>query len=81
MYDEEYQKLHLERLEKKIEYRDEFLVTAEERRGAGVEEVKSNITDNGRAKIQGAHGYIQGYTGIAVAESKAMDFTPFGRHR
>jgi hypothetical protein len=32
--------------------------------------VKSNITDNESAKMKGAHGYIQGYKGIAVADSK-----------
>jgi transposase len=70
VYDKEYQKKHLERIEKKVTYIDHFLETAEAREGAGGEEVKSNITDNESAKIKGAHGYIQGYNGIAVADSK-----------
>ncbi|MDR1956379.1 MAG: hypothetical protein LBQ30_05945, partial [Treponema sp.] len=31
--------------------------------------MKSNITDNQSAMIKGAHGYIQGYNGIAIADS------------
>jgi hypothetical protein len=69
VYDGEYQKRHLERLQKKLKYIDHFLKRAEPRQGAGGEEVKSNITDNQSAKIKGAHGYIQGYNGIAVADS------------
>jgi transposase len=69
VYDENYQKRHLERIEKKIKYLDDFLKTAKERKGTGGEEVKSNVTDNASAKIKGAHGYIQGYNGIAVADS------------
>ncbi|MDR1469221.1 MAG: transposase [Spirochaetaceae bacterium] len=70
VYDKEYQKKHLERIEKKLKYIDRFLETAEARKGAAGDEVKSNITDNGSAKIKGAHGYIQGYNGITAADSK-----------
>jgi hypothetical protein len=70
VYDQEYQQKHLERIEKKLKYIDRFWETAEEREGVGGGEVKSKITDNERAKIKGAHGYIQGYNGIAVADSK-----------
>jgi stalled ribosome alternative rescue factor ArfA len=38
--------------------------------GSRGKEVQSNITDNESAKIQGPHGVIQGYNGIAVADSK-----------
>jgi hypothetical protein len=72
VYDKEYQEKHLERIEKKLGYIDGFLATAEERKGASGEEIKSNITDNQSAKIKGAHGYIQGYNGIAVADSKSQ---------
>jgi hypothetical protein len=72
VYDEEYQKRQLERIEEKLKYIDNFLAGAEERKGAGGEEVKSNITDNQSAMIKGAHGYIQGYNGIAVADSKSQ---------
>ncbi|MDR1468373.1 MAG: transposase [Spirochaetaceae bacterium] len=70
VYDKEYQQKHLERIEKKLTYIDHFLETAEAREGAAGGEVKSNITDKESAKIKGAHGYIQGYHGIAVADSK-----------
>jgi hypothetical protein len=42
---------------------------AEPRTGDGGGEVQSNITDGESAKMKGAHGYIQGYNGIAVADS------------
>ncbi|MDR2783118.1 MAG: hypothetical protein LBB48_04660 [Treponema sp.] len=69
VYGKEYQEKHLERIEKKLRYIDRFLSTAEPRRGAGCEEVKSNITDRDSGKIKGAHGYIQGYNGMAAAEA------------
>jgi transposase len=59
----------LERLEKKAERILEFLETHDERRGAGGEIIKSNVTDNESGKIKGPHGVIQGYNGIAVADS------------
>ena len=43
--------------------------TGEPKKGASGEEVQSNITDNESAKIKGPHGYIQGYNGIAIADS------------
>jgi hypothetical protein len=61
---------HLERIEGKLRYIDTFLAAEEERKGAGGEEVKSDIRDNESGKIKGGHGYIQGYNGIAVADSK-----------
>ena len=66
----EREKKKLERLEKKAEKILEFIQTHEERLGVGGEEIKSNITDNESGKIQGPHGVIQGYNGIAVADSK-----------
>jgi transposase len=60
----------LERLEKKAERILDFLETHEERLGAGGDVIKSNITDNESGKIKGPHGVIQGYNGIAVADSK-----------
>jgi hypothetical protein len=70
VYDPEHQKRHLERLQKKLERINAFLEQAEPRQGTGGEEVKSNITDHESAMIKGPHGYIQGYNGIAVADSK-----------
>jgi hypothetical protein len=69
VYDKKYQDKHNERIEKKLKYIDTFLSTAEPRLGAGGEEIKSNITDRESGKITGAHGYIEGYKGIAVADS------------
>jgi hypothetical protein len=71
VYDKEYQDKHPERIEKKLKYIDTFPETAEEQKGADGEEVKSNITDNGSAKIKGTHGYIRGYNGIAMTDAKA----------
>ena len=63
-------KRKLERLEKKATRILDFLETHEERRGAGGDIIKSNVTDNESGKIKGPHGVIQGYNGIAVADSK-----------
>jgi hypothetical protein len=65
----EYHERHMERIAKKLAKLDAFLARAEPRKGDGGSEVQSNITDNESAKIKGAHGYIQGYNGIAVADS------------
>jgi transposase len=59
----------IERLEKKLKKLNAFLKTAEPKKGTSGEEVQSNITDNESAKLKGPHGYIQGYNGIAVADS------------
>jgi transposase len=69
VYDKEQEERHLKRLQKKLKRINTFLEQAEPKQGSGGEEVKSNITDNESAKIKGAHGYIQGYNGIAVADS------------
>jgi transposase len=68
--EEEKEKEKLEMLEKKAEKILEFLETHEDRQGAGGETIKSNVTDNESGKIKGPHGVIQGYNGIAVADSK-----------
>ena len=59
----------IERLERKLEHLNEFLETAEPRKGVSGEEVKTNITDNESALIKSPHGYIQGYNGITIADS------------
>jgi hypothetical protein len=43
-----------------------------ERIGEGGKEIQSNVTDNESAKIKGPHGVIQGFMGIAAADSKAQ---------
>ena len=47
-----------------------FLETEQERTGVSGKTVKSNITDNESAKMKTSHGVIQGYTGVAAADSK-----------
>ena len=63
-------KKKLERLERKAEKILDFLDTHGDRRGAGGEIIKSNVTDNESGKIKGPYGVIQGYNGIAVADGK-----------
>jgi hypothetical protein len=70
VYDKEYQKKHIERIEKKLAKITAFLETAEAKTGIGGQEIQSNITDKESAKIKGPHGYIQGYNGIAAADSE-----------
>jgi hypothetical protein len=67
--DEERRKRHIDRIEKKIARQESFLETAEKRTGGSGNEVQSNITDPESARIKGLHGYIQGYNGIAIADS------------
>lgn len=47
-----------------------FLETEQERTGVSGKTVKSNITDNESAKMKTSHGVIQGYTGVAAADSQ-----------
>jgi transposase len=67
--DKERRERSIERLEKKLKKLKEFLKTAKPKKGSSGDEVQSNITDNESAKIKGPHGYIQGYNGIAIADS------------
>jgi transposase len=64
----------IEKFNKKAAYIGRFLESTEDepgRVGVSGKEVQSNVTDNESAKIKGPHGIIQGYTGIAAADSKA----------
>jgi len=67
--DKERRKRHIERIEKKLKKLDEFLETAEPKKGANDKEIQTNVTDPQSAKIKGPHGYIQGYNGITIADS------------
>ena len=67
--DKERRARSIERLENKLEKLNKFLESAEPKIGAAGTEVQSNITDNESARIKGPHGYIQGYNGIAIADS------------
>jgi hypothetical protein len=60
----------IKRYEAQIKKLDEFDQIYDERLGSRGDEIQSNITDNESAKIQGPHGVIQGYNGIAVADSE-----------
>ena len=59
-----------ERLERNADKILDFIQSHEERLGTRGEIIKSNITDNESGKIKGPHGIIQGYNGLAVADSK-----------
>ena len=72
VFDREYQERQLERLEKKLTAPDHVLETAEPRRGRSGDEVKSKVTDHERALLKSSHGYIQGYNGIGIADSKSQ---------
>ena len=63
---------HIERIEKKLERLKKFLDEAEPKKGPSGQEVQTNITDPQSAKIKGPHGYIQGYNGITLADSKSQ---------
>ena len=67
--DKERHERHVRRIEEKLKKIKEFLSTAEPKIGPSGQEVQSNITDNESARIKGPHGYIQGYNGIAIADS------------
>jgi transposase len=64
----ERRKRHIERINKKMEYIDQFFADDPRPRLGTRYEARSNITDNESAKIKGPHGVIQGYNGIAVAD-------------
>ena len=56
-------------LSRRIEKISRFLETMNEKPGTK-KEVKSNVTDNESAMIHSSKGYLQGYIGIAVSDSK-----------
>ncbi|MDR2477224.1 MAG: hypothetical protein LBD18_05520, partial [Treponema sp.] len=60
----------LQRLDQAARRIRTFVERHQERTGAGGEPVKSNVTDNEHGNIKGPHGVIQGYDGLAVADSK-----------
>ena len=48
----------------------DFLGTIEEKQGKKGQELRSNVTDNESGLIRTSSGIIQGYRGLAVADSK-----------
>jgi len=67
--DKERRNRSIEELEKKLEKLNKYLQIAKPKIGISGSEVQSNITDNESAIIKSPHGYIQGYNGIAIADS------------
>jgi transposase len=70
--DESRAKARLERLQAEAKRIREFLATHEERRSEKGAIRKSNVTDNDSAKMATSKGVIQGYTAVAVVDSKAQ---------
>jgi transposase len=60
----------VKRLKKRAERIASWLEHNEAKVGAKGKEIRSNITDNESAKMLTAHGYIQGYNGQALVDSK-----------
>ena len=60
----------LRNLRKKSEKIKKWLLENEDKVGKNGNIKKSNITDNESAKMPSAHGVVQGYNGIAVADAK-----------
>ena len=58
------------RLAKQAARIEAFLATSEPKRGKRGEELQSNLTDNDSAKMQTAHGVIQGYNGQALVDAR-----------
>jgi transposase len=69
--DKELEKRHIKRVTKKLAKLTNFLAThSEDKKGADGNPIQSNVTDEESAKIKGPHGVIQGFNGIAIADSK-----------
>jgi transposase len=60
----------LQTLNAAIQKIENFLATHEEKIGRAGKPVQSNITDNESAKMPTSKGVVQGYTGVAIADSK-----------
>ena len=67
--DSERHQRHVRRIEAKLKKINRFLSVSEPKLGPSGQEVQSNITDGESARMKGPHGYIQGYNGIAIADS------------
>lgn len=57
-------------LQKQIKKIRDWTKDNDDRPGSGGKPVKSNITDNDSAKMKTSNGVIQGYNGVAMADSK-----------
>jgi transposase len=71
--DKELDDRHIERVQKKLKKLNEFLDKhPKDKTGADGTPIKNNITDEESANIKSSHGYIQGYNGIAIADSQSQ---------
>lgn len=61
---------HLKSLRAKAKKIKEWLQENKDKKGKTSNNIKSNITDNESAKMATSHGVIQGYDGVAAADSK-----------
>jgi transposase len=73
-YRSEPQKVHeqITRLEKQAVRIEAFLAADTPKRGKRGKELQSNVTDNDSAKMQTAHGVIQGYNGQALVDAHSQ---------
>jgi transposase len=62
----------IQRLEKQAARIGAFLAANEPKRSKRGKELQSNITDNDSAKMQTAHGVIQGYNSQALVDAKSQ---------
>jgi transposase len=60
----------IQRLEKQATRIEKFLAEHTPTRGKRGKELQSNVTDNDSAKMQTAHGVMQGYNGQALVDAK-----------
>jgi transposase/IS5 family transposase len=58
------------KLNRQIETLSHFIDTMEVRTGSKGQELQSNVTDNESGVIKSSKGYVQGYIGLAVADSR-----------
>ena len=70
--DESKARARIDRLQAEASRIREFLATHKERRSEKGAIRKSNVTDNDSAKMATSKGVIQGYTAVAVVDSKAQ---------
>jgi transposase len=66
--DKVHEQIH--RLEKRAARIEQFLTQHEPKRGKRGKELQSNVTDHDSAKMQTAHGVMQGYNGQALVDAK-----------
>lgn len=61
---------YIAKLQKQIKKIRDWTRDNDDKPGSGGKAIKSNITDNDSAKMKTSNGVIQGYNGVAMADSK-----------